>query len=257
ETDYYTIKLDDGTSDLSLEQGLSQLEDQFIRIRRDVIEKRLPLNDEHRFIVCAFVGAMYGRTKASRERIRPFWNGILDKMDQWIQWSENATEDQKRNAATYFPIPSDHSNYVNYEEIKEIVDEPVKSMLVTYIDVTASLLMKVNLAIVCTSTKPGFITSDDPCVWSDPESSKQNQYHRGHALASPFIEIHLPISPHQCLLFNRRGDDGYIDLGKNGPLIDITTVNEANWRTRNQAQEFFVVNRNRVLAAWFDNTPNR
>src|SRR5690242_10438511 len=73
ETDFYTLFKVDGQRDLSLEKGLSQLEGQFALLRRDKLEQRQPLSDDDQIVLCAFAAAMFARTKASKDRMRPLW----------------------------------------------------------------------------------------------------------------------------------------------------------------------------------------
>jgi hypothetical protein len=70
ETDMYTVIGKNGERDLSMEQGLSRIEGKFARIRRDKLDKRLPLSLEETAFVCMFVAAMFGRTKTYREHLR-------------------------------------------------------------------------------------------------------------------------------------------------------------------------------------------
>ncbi|WP_413895390.1 DUF4238 domain-containing protein [Rhodoferax sp.] len=50
----------------------------------------------------------------------------------------------------------------------------------------------------------GFITSDKPSIWHDPTAYRRHPYERTSGLKCVDIEITLPISPRQCLLFTHR-----------------------------------------------------
>jgi hypothetical protein len=195
---------------------------------------------------------MYSRTLASGARWKPFWNDVAnqtaDIMRKMTEWRENATLEQLKS---YIPaMPSKDSSVVTYDEIKEIADEPLKSLISTQFEILTPLFLKLDLAIIETATSPGFITSDDPCVWFDPQLPNYPQL-AGRALVSPTIEIHLPISPSQCIFLNRRGDKGYINLSKFGPIAESTIVTEANWRTRTKSNQYFIVNKKIILAKRF------
>ena len=110
-------------------------------------------------------------------------------------------------------------------------------------NVLTRLLFQLDMSIIETSTSPGFITSDDPCVWFDPELHSQS-FFTAPALMSPTIEINLPISPSQCLFFNRQNQNGYIILSKHGPQADISVVNQSNWRIHRRAKKSFIVRSN-------------
>jgi Protein of unknown function (DUF4238) len=252
ETEFYTLKKIDGTRDLSLEHGLSELESQFATLRTNKLNGRLPLTTRERIVLCAFTAAMYARTKASGDRERPLWKELLDKMKKMDDWYRNATPEQLAKMAS-LPIAFDPGEKyaVSVEEVRQVVEAPVKHLLDAGISAATPLFMACDMAILETSTKPGFVTSDDPCVWADPQGFKRPFPYQGPALAYPSIEIHLPISPTQCLFLNRQQKRGYIHLADHGPLADAKVVAEANRRTIHYASEYFVSNSDMLLWSWF------
>ena len=78
ETDMYTVRTDDGQRDLTLETNLSRLEEKFSKLRRDKLDKRLPLTSEERVYLCMFAAAMYGRTKAFAAHTSEQWGKALE-----------------------------------------------------------------------------------------------------------------------------------------------------------------------------------
>ncbi len=251
ETDLYTLETD-GNRDLSIEKSLTQIEGDFSEIRRNKLKKGLKLNVQDKIIICAFAAAMYARTPASGERWKPLWNDFAnqtaDLMRKMTEWKQNTTPEQLKS---YVPaMSSKDSTTMTYDEIKEIADEPVKSLFPSQFKILTPLFSKLDIAILETSTNPGFITSDDPCVWFDPQLPNYPNL-AGRALISPTIEIHLPISPSQCIFLNRRGERGYINLSKFGPIREIKSVTEINWRTRTKSNQYFIVNQKTMLAKWF------
>jgi hypothetical protein len=251
ETDLYTIVLD-GKRNLSTEKSLAQIEGEFAEVRREKLEKQLPLNTYEKVVVCAFASAMYSRTIANRERWRPFWNDLRnqleDKVNRMTAWFENATPEQLKE---YIPsIPLGDNPTVTFKEINDVADEPLKSMISAQLNVLLPVFLNLDCAIIKTSTTPGFITSDDPCVWLDPQLPNYPNL-AGTALMSPTIEIHLPISPSQCIYFNRRGNKGYINLSSSGVIEENFTVAKANRRTCAKAHQYVVVNKKILLEKWF------
>jgi hypothetical protein len=250
ETDLYTITAD-GTRNLSIEKSLSQIEGDFSEIRRNKLEKGLNLNIQDKVIICAFAAAMYARTPASGKRWKPFFNNVAtqmtDLMRKMIEWRENATPEQFE---AYIPtMSSKNDSIVTLDEIKEFEDVSVKSLIASQFKILTPLFLKLDLAILETSSNPGFITSDDPCVWFDPQLPNYPNL-AGRALISPTIEVHLPISPSQCIFLNRRGESGYINLSKLGSIRDIKSVTEINWRTRAKSNQYFIVNKKTIHAKW-------
>ena len=105
EKDMYTIHLRDGTRDLSLERGLSELEALFAQVRNEKTEKRKSLDIEDCAILCAFTAAMHARTKSQREHQRKQWEKPLDMMEHMIEQLRNATEEERKHIAS-LSIPS-------------------------------------------------------------------------------------------------------------------------------------------------------
>jgi hypothetical protein len=249
QTDMYTINIE-GERDLSIETSLSILESEFSRVRRDTIESREVITPYDRLVLCAFTSAMYSRTLGSKDRWKPFWDEVAQKSRMIAKWSESATPEQRAAIGPMLPVDRNNASVMTIGEIEELAEDPVKSLLPAHLATLPPLLFKIDLVIIETSTAPGFITSDDPCVWFDPELHKR-EYPRGPALISPSIEIHLPVSPKFCLLFNRRGENGYLQLANYGPTVDSGVVAEANWRTRKKSRDYIVSNQSKVYWDWF------
>ena len=55
-----------------------------------------------------------------------------------------------------------------------------------------------NLTVFCTNDDLGFIASDRPCVWFDPEAFKKLLPFNQPALGSRTIEVTMPLSPNHC-----------------------------------------------------------
>jgi len=253
ENNLYTIETEEGGRDLGLEKLLSMIEGEFVRIRDHVIATHTPLNQAHRYILLSFVSAMHSRTPASTERLGPFWNELLSKMKAMTAWAATATPEQLASTAvTTHPIGGERSYPVTVEQMQAIVDSPIPSTLVPSIKAEIDAMKILDIAILETATSPGFITSDNPVVWFDPEGYKRKKPFQGPALISPSIEISMAISPRYSLLLNRQGINGYINLSAHGPLAEAQVVNGANWRVQIAAKDSLVISRNTIFWRWFD-----
>jgi hypothetical protein len=73
----YTFVDKDGQPNQTIEKGLSKLEDQFERLRRDKIMRSEPLTDEDKATLCLFVATAHFRTQKSQSHWR----------EQWGAWS--------------------------------------------------------------------------------------------------------------------------------------------------------------------------
>jgi hypothetical protein len=102
--------------------------------------------------------------------------------------------------------------------------------------------------ILCTNSESGFVTSDSPVVWFDPEAYKLPPLWRSPGLATRTLEISMPISPQRCVIFTHGDNIGevhYID-------VDEIFVSEINRRTRFAADDAFVSRLGYVEPWWFD-----
>ncbi len=247
ESEFYTIKRIDGTRDLALEHGLQELESEFARVKREVVSPMLDLSAEDKIILCAFTAAMHSRTKAQQEHTRKQWSPALQMMKSMREQISSVPPEQARRLASQLPPRGAGAGAgagITFEEVEKIVESPMQSLLGTMVAVEASLLLELDIGIFCTSSVPGFITSDHPCVWFDPEAYKRAPYYRVPALMYESIEITLPISPSHVLLLNRRALTGY-------KQASTRIVDELNRRTRYHAYEYFVASRKEQNPYWF------
>lgn len=102
-----------------------------------------------------------------------------------------------------------------------------------------------DLAVFVTNDEIGFITSDNPCIWYDPEAYKRPPMYRTPGLAYKTIEITMPLSPSHCLYLNRQGMTGYIDATSQ-------ELDELNSLIRWSAKDSFVVRHNVKKDVWFE-----
>ena len=244
ENEMYTIKTENGERDLTLEHGLQSLEDKFCKIRDQIISKNLEIDRETKFIICAFMAAMHSRTKARRDYQKKQWQKVVDVGEKLKRAFDEAKPEQREAMINMSKINSDGPS-LSFEDVRMLAKDPIKVSLLTQIEVTAPLLFKLEMAVFNTIGIPGFITSDTPCVWSDPKAYKRHPYCRTPALMYESIEITLPISPKQLILLNRQGIRGYIDLLP--PFAD-----EINRGTRFNCDEYFIVNSNCKKEYWFN-----
>ncbi|NOR52473.1 MAG: DUF4238 domain-containing protein, partial [Candidatus Aminicenantes bacterium] len=215
EKDFYTIKRADGKRDLTLEHGLSELEDQFCALRDKKLRFRQNIGPEEHIILCAFIAATSQRTKIMQVHQQKQWQEALGMMDKMREWAKTATSEEKKAMAGLPGSGEQKRQSLSYDEVKKLAEEPIQHMLLPSISIETPLLCKIDFAILETDTQPGFITSDNPCVWSDPEAYKRPPFYRGPGLIYESVEITLPISPQQAILLNRKGFNGYITVNEN------------------------------------------
>jgi hypothetical protein len=244
ETDMYTIGLQDGLRDLTIEDGLCGLEGKFAEVRRTTIGNRLNLSIEERTIVLSMIAAFHSRTRARKEHYRGQWGEILRKMEEMKRFAEEASPEQRKALSSIGRLNSDSPSF-SMEEVRKIVEEPLQSTLIPSVIAQTNLFTPMNLSFLCTNNDPGFITSDAPCVWFDPEAYRRPAFYRSPGLMYPSIEITLPISPKYMALISWSKLDSYID-------VTDRIVDDLNRRTRCYADEHFIVKRNFTKEIWFD-----
>lgn len=244
ENNMYTIENVDGSRNLVLEHGLSELEGRFANLRDRKISQKKALDKEERFIVCSFIAAMHARTKAQREHWKNQWGLLQERMEEMIEWQKKATDEEIDRMVS--PLDHTHSKGAfDYDQVNAMAYYPLQTMLLPLISAETPLLYNLDLAIFDTSDTTGFITSDAPCVWFDSEACKRPPMLQVPALIYKTIEIRFPISPKQMIILNRAGIRGYMS-------VKSKFVDEINRITRCYAHEYFVVNNNRKKEVWFD-----
>ena len=251
EKDFYTIKLADGERDLVLEHGLSQLESRFAALRANKLDKRLPLSPRDKLNLCAFVATMYARTKSRGEFWRGQWQRVLD-MGQRMQdrMNEMTPEDVARMARAFEPSPDEEDTAMSMDDVQELVEQPMRALLPSEHAAVTPILARMPYVIMETADSPGFITSDAPCVWFDPELTKESPAFGAGGLISPSIEISMPLSPRQCVFFGHQLiASGYARLKPIDPLIE-----RINKRVRHFADEYIVANQDVSQQPWFAET---
>lgn len=245
EQDFYTITAPGGFRDLHLEHGLAELESRFASIRRTTLTSQTTLRPDTVFVALAFTAAMQLRTVVSQESIRATYEPALETMREMTKWLATATEDEKRQLEGLPRDPSEQGRGLTLEEVEEVVRNPLQTVLAERIGIVTQLFLHLDVAIISTTDPLGFVTSDNPCVWIDPEGRNRQPPFQGPALMYETIEITLPISSSQVLLLNRQGFKGY------NRLEDRGFVDEVNRRTIAFAREAFIAKHAESRPEWF------
>ena len=250
ESNMYTFVDEKGRSNQSIEQGLSKLEDQFERLRRDEIMKCGLLTDEDKATLCLFVAAAHFRTQRSRDHWKRQWTKVVGLGDQIKKHVESLSPEQKAELRDATLPPSGPS--MSLEGIRLLAEQPLRvSPPVTTRE--AELLSDMTITILCALDGPGFITSDAPVVWWDLELYKLPRFWRHVDLGSPTIEVTMPISPCRFLILTHHGraTEGYLPVPANLE-IGIKLIDDVNRRTRFHCHDHFVSNSNAKKGIWFD-----
>ncbi len=239
EADFYTLRLPDGQRHLSLEHGLATLESEFCEIRDTRIANREQLNTEERILFCAFVAAMHFRTRAQRKAFQKQWGHAHRVVEDVQQKLDAMTTEQRREFRPPRSLTGKRGPSLSIDDVKNLAGEPIQLMLRPMIDAALPALAKRNLCIFTTEDDVGFITSDHPCVWYDP-----NRIRRPTTLCSPTIEVTMPVSPSSLALLCWADVSAY----EKGTPAELDNANRLQ---KFACEEYFVVRRNVIKSVWF------
>lgn len=243
EKDMYTILDENGNRILDIEHGLSGLEGKFASIRDNKLVSQQKLSFEERCYLLIFVAAMHNRTVAIKEHLSSEWGKVVELGKMVKQAYENGTTSEKKAFESVGSFLGDGPSFT-LDEIEKFQQEPMQTMMMPRINAEYNLYTKMHLSILNTDDEVGFITSDNPCVWFDPEAYKRPPVYRSVGLGSRTVEVTLPISPNQAILISHIPLPMYLN-------VDMRTVDSINRKTRFHADEYYVVNRNYKKDFWF------
>ncbi|MET3109423.1 hypothetical protein AAKU58_004275 [Oxalobacteraceae bacterium GrIS 1.18] len=250
ETDIYTIQGIDGGRDLTLEHGFQELEDKFTRIRNLAFNRMKWPDQEQMAWLFAFVATAQMRTQANRDHHRQQWSNIRKMMEESQAAYDNASPSKKRAFERMTHVPSSSSDSgMTLEQVRDIEEYPLQFVIGNSINTVTRVFARMNVAVLCTEDPIGFITSDHPCIWYDPEAYKLPPFYRGPGLGVKTIEVTLPISPKQCLIITHNPNlQGFIEINSN--LVD-----QLNHRHIAHCNESFISCSQNVRPIWFEKIP--
>lgn len=227
-TDRYTVKLPDGTRDLTLENTLADIESHFVNLLPKIIRQQ-PLQSIDRAYLCLFAAAMFSRTKKMGEH----WRSILQQV-----YDKQVALEQKHNAK---PITS--------LQTAKMVENAPQGITAAGIEAGAPLLSKMQMAVLVTASNVGFITSDNPCILYNPKLHTFPPAYRSPGLGQHDIEVTLPISPQHLLFISHNPRfSSYIKIGER-------FVDEFNRRTLFHCENEFVSATGEIKSCWFEIGP--
>jgi hypothetical protein len=249
ENDLYTIVRPDGKRDLRLEHGFQELEDMFTRIRNLKFDRRVWPDSEDVAWVLGFVAISKVRTVAHRDFHRQQWGGIRKRMEE-LKAALDAAPPERRKAMTPMSSVSPESGRgMGIDDVRRLEAQPIQEMIGPTLRAVIPALGRMHLGVLCTDDPVGFVTSDNPCTWFDPEAYKRQPIYRSLGLGVATIEVTLPISPRQCLIITHRSAlRDYID-------VDQRVVDELNWRHIGHCNKVFISHTQVTRPAWFEQRP--
>ena len=239
----YTIFDDAGNRLLDIEHGLSGLEGEFASIRDNKISRQLDLTLDEKHYIFAFVSAMHNRTVTMKEQISKQWGKVLELGKRMKQQHDNATPEQRKAMESVGSLNNGGASF-SMDEVKKFHNEPMQTLMFPRIHAEFIHYTKMHMSILNTNDEVGFITSDNPCVWFDPDAYKRPPIYRSVGLGYENVEVTLPISPKQLILISHKPLPLYVSVA----MRNVDSVNRA---TRFHADKYYIVNRNFKKDYWF------
>src|SRR5690606_22800790 len=122
------------------------------------------------------------------------------------------------------------------EDAEKFHKEPLQTLMVPRINAEFSWYTQMYMSILCTDDEIGFITSDNPCVWFDPEAYKRPPIYRSVGLGYKRVEVTMPISPKQAIIISHTPLQLYVS-------VQMKNLDSINRKTRFSADDYFIVNK--------------
>ncbi len=249
ETDIYTIPLPDGGRNLYLEHGLQELEDKFTRIRNTKFDRGIwPSNEEIAWVL-AFVATVRERTASHRDFQKEQWGGIRKRMEEMQEDLKTATPKQLDSMRRIGGVHGSGKDGMTLDQVRRLEELPIQTMMGPVLKTVLPIFSRMHMAVLCTEDNLGFVTTDEPCTWFNPDAHKFQPMFRGPGLGMRNIEVTLPISPKQCLLLTHSDEwRGFIP-------IEPHVVDELNRRHIGHCDKAFIACRNETRQVWFEDRP--
>jgi hypothetical protein len=226
EIDFYTDYDNKGNRILDLEHELKKIEDKFFLLRDSKLKIHKSLLPDDRLTIATFISSMFARTKFQKEIQVDIWEELLDTVDNM---PENISNSIKESA--------------EYKTIKALHKQPMPFNLFNFVNISAPVLYRMNACIYENNDAPGFITSDNPCLWMDPDLIYPSEPKTWFGLGSRKLNVILPISPNQCISLMAGGFDGYQEIDPEyAKIIEELIIS--------QAQEKIVINKHIIKESW-------
>lgn len=242
ESDMYTLTTPDGGHDLQLEHGLGTVESNFTKVRTSKFNFKRPLTEEDWLWTCLFAATTHNRTAAHRDHFLSQMEKVKEMFEKAAgpDWETRTVEAELPphvdRSKVYIPQPGD------FDKLKELA---TLTLLNSAANVILPALLGMHKTVLCVTDPLGFLTTDAPSTWYDPTAYRRHPFERAVGLSNPSIEITLPISPTQCLLFT------HYPVGPLYATVGSDWVDALNHRHAAHAPTTIVARSKETRALWF------
>jgi hypothetical protein len=115
----------------------------------------------------------------------------------------------------------------------------------TMLEIQTPMYFAMEMSIFVSQDEIGFITSDSPCVWFNPNAYRWPPFYRHAGLGQRGVEVTLPLTPHHLLLISHEKLPLYVD-------VEQKTVDKANGLRRAACADEFVSWKGETRSCWFE-----
>jgi len=215
ENNFYTVYKEDHSRNLSIEYEFGIIENNFVKVRDTKLLKHKMLTFEEKFQVCLFIAILHTRTKQGINNLSRIFKPLSKKLKSMVDSKGLANN----NDIKY--ISEDTEEIITFLELNDIIDNPIKHLMPSSIDIKIKSLIEFNMAVFYTKKENKFITTDNPCILFDSQSNIGHPSYQSPRLNNESTEVVLPISPTHCIVLERKGINGYVNIDENPSTIDI------------------------------------
>lgn len=189
QTHLYTFEFN-GEKDFSMEQSLSSIEDKYAYVFRHKVNQKKPLNEMEHAYLCAFVAAQMVRTPRFKENQENFIQQLIDR-------------------GTQMALAHGVTDSPQVQQWREYKKDAHKIQMADSVPYIANILLQMSVAFLCVKDTANhwFITSDDPCVFFNPDLQWQRFY--GPGFGQQNVQLTLALSPEITVMFTWANFRGY------------------------------------------------
>ena len=195
ENDFYTIKPEDGSRCLAVEDSLCVMEGHFATVFRERISKYQPLEPEERANVAIFIAAMLLRTKSYRRAMVSKFSELREFTDQMAEAFAQVPPEKWPRAE---PIPRGFSMPADdVLAMTEDLDTLHSLTLTANLQATAQAIYEMKWVFGVALGDDFFVTSDNPVSWTNFDLFAEHGTHgtlSTDMLYHPAAELTTPMS---------------------------------------------------------------
>jgi len=241
KTDAYTVTFGDGKIDLRVESTLSQLERQFVDVQEKLSASQ-PIDAHDRAYLAAFMATMHSRTDPFAEGMKDAWSRLHSMVKSVEEVIKRGDVETLRSSSI---MPSE-GHPVSSEQVSHLIENARPLAVEATLETAAPIIWRMRFAFLRAPEGSFFVTSDNPCVWFNPQAYKMPPLYRGAGLAMKDIEVTMPITPKVLAVVTHSPTaQGYFS-------VNDSVVQELNRRTVGFCDEQFVSNSAETQPLWFD-----